>query len=162
MYTKIRRSIILWGLLFFFGGVIVGPLAIDLFVLRPNEFTWCIFFIEASACILPMILMYIRWARKMTQNLPLLDQQVVSQTLDPTTAPTYEESVKRNLAPYSLAALYAIGIFSLGFTIACVYVAIQEPQEWGLWLCAFFFGVCTVALVFEIRIKRKMPKHDIF
>jgi hypothetical protein len=160
MYTRIRRSIILWKLLFFFGGMFLGPLAINIYVLRPTESAWYIFCLEAAVCLVPMILMYIRWARKVISNLPLFDGQVVSQALDPTTAPTYEESVKRNVAPYSLISLYAIGIFSLGFTIVCIYMAVQDP-DLGLWFCAVFFGVCSVVVVGLIRIKRKMPKHDL-
>jgi hypothetical protein len=162
MYMRIRRSIILWGLLFFFGGAFLGPVAINILVLPSTEPTWYIFCLEAAVCLLPMILMYIRWARKVTQNLPLFDEQAVSQALDPTSAPTYEESVKRNLAPHSLFYFYACLLFGLTFTSACVFLLIQEPQDWPLWLGALFFGVCTIAVVFAIRIKRKMPKHDFF
>jgi hypothetical protein len=163
IYTRIRRSTILWKLLFFFGCVIVGPLAIDLFVLRPKEFTWYIFSVEVAACLLPMILMYIRWARKVTQNLPLFDEQLVSQALDPTTAPTYEESVKRNMVWHSTFKLYAIFFFSLAFAIACTGSLIfEDPRDWKMWFCALFFGACTIAVPFAIRIKRKMPKPDLF
>jgi hypothetical protein len=160
-YRRINRSIILWGLLFFVGGGFLGPVAIDLFVLRPKEFTWYIFFGEAAVCLLPMILMYIRWARKVTQSLPLFDSQVVSQALDPTTAPSYEESVKRNMVWHSTFKLYAIFIFSLAFAIVGTGSLIfEDPRDLRMWLCALFFGACTIAVPFAIRIKRKMPKPD--
>jgi hypothetical protein len=160
LYTKIRRSMILWGLLFFFGGAILGPLAINVLVVKPKDPSGFLIVIEAAVCLLPLILLYIRWARKVTRSLPLFDSRVVNEALDPTAAPTYEESVRRNLAPYSLSLLYAAGIFSLGFTIVCIYVGIREPQEWVLWFGAVFFGACSVGMIFAIRIKRRMPKCD--
>jgi hypothetical protein len=161
-YATIHRYMIFWGFVFFIIGLIAGPLAIQLLVvdsLMPGtEFTSYVVAMEAAICLLPLVIAYIGWAKKVTKDLPLFD----GQGLDPTNAPSYEESVQRNLVWQSTFTLYACFFFSIAAFMVGVYSNITDPQNWQMWLVTIFFGVATVALPFAIRIKRKMPKQDFF
>jgi hypothetical protein len=160
VYSTIHRSMIFWGLLFFIIGLFAGPLAIHLFVVESlmpgTEYSWYAIIMETVVCVLPMFIVYTSWAKKITSELPLFD----GQGLDPRTAPSYEESVKRNLVWHSTFKLYACFFFSLAFFIVGIYANITDPKAWQMWLVTLIFGVATVVFPFLIRVKRKMRKQD--
>lgn len=157
-YRKIRRSVLLWGLLFVFGGVLVGPAALHIFLLSSKEFTWSVFALEVVACLSPMIFMYIRWASKVTRGLPFLDGQTVNQGLDPTTAKTYEDGVRRNLASFSLFTLWILWMSSTAGTAGSIYMLIEKPHDWRLWLCFLVLGAMSAGMLLAIRIKRQTDR----
>jgi len=153
-YRTIRRSVLLWGLLFVFGGVLVGPAALHIFLLSSKKFTWYVFALEVVACLSPMIFMYVRWVSKVTRGLPLLDGQTVNQELDPTTAPTYEDSVRRSLAPFSLFTLWVLWISSTAGAAGLIHMLSEKPHDWRLWLCFLVLGAMSAGMLLAIRIKR--------
>jgi len=161
-YARIRRMTLLWGLIVIFGGLFLGPLAINILLWGQKELAWWVFFLEAALCLVPILVMYCRWAVRVTRNWPILDQDSFEDALDPSAAPTYAESVRRNLAPFSVFALCSIWIFTIVGTAFCLYLVAQEPQDWILWLCSAVLALCSGLILWLVRIKLQGPRPDLY
>jgi hypothetical protein len=162
LYSRIRRTLIIWSVCSLFSSFLLGPLVILFAMLQfmpGTEFPWYLYATGMAAGLAPLIIGYTRWARGVTRNLPLFDVTA----LDPATAPNFQEGVQRNILFMSTFSLYAVCAITVFGAALGGWIWVTYPDDWKIALP--LIGICllgTALVLNAIRLKRRIPKQDFF
>jgi hypothetical protein len=92
---------------------------------------------------------YAIWSAKVTRPLSASDEKL-----------KYSESVSQGLPYYSTWVLVVLSLFSLIMFLVCAIILYADPSEWIMGLLGLvLFGVTTVMLVFNIRLKLRVNRQ---
>ncbi|MFH0959901.1 MAG: hypothetical protein V1897_14490 [Pseudomonadota bacterium] len=167
IFHTIRRRMILWKITIVPVGMFLGPIfcMILLKYFHLWEVTLFSVCVVISTCLFPIILSYVRWAKKVTRNL----EPFVEEDLDTAIHLPCGEIQKRTAALRSMFYYYVIALLSAGMSIVSAWMLIDvsgNPGNGESVLVAVLgillgIGGLVVSIIY-IRLKRKMPNQDFF